>query len=109
MQTTMNFNAAKAARDKGHSAGDACARKAGSEWVENMLHAVLWYARVYGAIPFTMEELRNHYTELPKPPDARAWGSVTRQAVACGIIVRTGGYRAAVSSNGSPKPLYRKA
>ena len=111
MQTTMNFTAAKAAREKGHSAGDACARKAGSEWVEKMLHAIDTYAKMsaFAATTFTMEELRTSFISLPTPPDARAWGTVTRQAVARGIIVRTGGYRAAVSSNGSPKPLYRKA
>lgn len=109
MQTTMNFNAAKAARDKGHAAGDACARKAGSEWVENAITSVRWYAGFTWPKDFTMEELRTSLIFLDAPPDARAWGSVTRQAVARGIIVRTGGYRAAVSSNGSPKPLYRKA
>ena len=109
MQTTMNFTAAKAAREKGHAAGDGCARKAGSEWVEQAVEYVAHYCTRVNPWPFTMEELRTHYTELPQPPDARAWGTVTRQAVARGIIVRTGGYRAAVSSNGSPKPLYRKA
>ena len=109
MQTTMNFTAAKAARDKGHAAGDACARKAGSEWVEEAVSFVAIFATIADHRDFTMEELRTSFTIIPPPPDARAWGSVTRQAVARGIIVRTGGYRAAVSSNGSPKPLYRKA
>ena len=109
MQTQMNFTAAKAAREKGHAAGDACARKAGSEWVERALEHVKWCAEFLEFGHFTIEDLRRHIDGLPEPPDARAWGSVTRQAVARGIIVRTGGYRAAVSSNGSPKPLYRKA
>lgn len=109
MQTQMNFTAAKAARDKGHAAGDACARKAGSEWVEQAVEYVAHYCTRVNPWPFTMDELRSTANDLAAPHDARAWGTVTRQAVARGIIVRTGGYRAAVSSNGSPKPLYRKA
>ena len=111
MQTQMNFTAAKAAREKGHAAGDACARKAGSEWVEEALYLVGLYAASEFTPSFTIEQLREWMVPsvLRAPHDSRAWGTVTRQAVARGIIVRTGGYRAAVSSNGSPKPLYRKA
>lgn len=110
MQTTMQFAAAKAARDKGHAAGDAAARKAGSEWVEDTLSTLALKVRFYDHdTEFTMEEARNTLGSFLPVHDRRAWGPVTRQAVARGIIVRTGGYRAAVSSNGSPKPLYRKA
>ena len=106
MQTTIDF---QKARQKGHDAGDACARKAGSEWVEQAVEIVRVYAAYSHPIRFTMDELRTSLTTFRTPPDARAWGTVTRLAVARGIIARTGGYRAAVSSNGSVKPVYRKA
>lgn len=63
---------------------------------------------------FTIEQLRGAIATadllpLPDPPDARAWGHVTRRAVKLGYVERLPGqYRAAVSSNGSPKPLYRR-
>ena len=106
----MQFTSAKAARDKGHAAGDACARKAGSDWVEEALCLVRLYAASEFTELFTIEQARNWMVPavLRAPHDARAWGTVTRLAVSRGIIIRTGGYRAAVSSNGSPKPLYRK-
>lgn len=62
---------------------------------------------------FTIEQVRGAIATadlLPEdPPDGRAWGHVTRRAVKLGYVERLPGqYRAAVSSNGSPKPLYRK-
>lgn len=41
------------------------------------------------------------------PPDTRAWGAVFHAASRKGLIVKTGEYRAAVTSNGSPKPVWK--
>jgi hypothetical protein len=56
---------------------------------------------------FTIEQLREHCTNVPAPPDLRAWGAVTRRATKIGYIVKTGNFAIANSSNNSPKPLYR--
>ncbi len=59
---------------------------------------------------FTIEQARAEIGErISAPPDGRAWGQVTRRAVKLDYIVRLPGkFRAAASSNGNPKPLYRK-
>jgi hypothetical protein len=60
------------------------------------------------AAPFTIEKVRLDIAPLlPEPTDGRAWGAVTQAAIRRGVIVRTGQFAPAVSSNGSPKPLYR--
>jgi hypothetical protein len=46
---------------------------------------------------------------LPDPPDSRAWGAVFNTARRRKLIEKTGAYRGAVTSNGSPKPVWRKA
>lgn len=58
--------------------------------------------------PWTMESFRMWAIAcgLAEPPDARAFGAVTRAAIRQGIIRKTGQYAPAASSNGSPKPLY---
>jgi hypothetical protein len=45
---------------------------------------------------------------VPAPPDLRAWGAATLAAARAGFIERTNTYHPAVSSNGSPKPCYRR-
>lgn len=58
---------------------------------------------------FTVEQIRMAIEPaLPKPPDLRSWGSITQTAIKRGVIVKTGEYAPAASSNGSPKPLYRR-
>lgn len=59
--------------------------------------------------PFTIEAARAYFAAtLNPPPDERAWGAVTRIARQRGVIEHTGDYAPAASSNGSPKPLYRR-
>lgn len=45
--------------------------------------------------------------QFEEPPDGRAWGAVLRDAAKQGLIVKVG-YRAARSSNLSPKVLWRR-
>lgn len=56
---------------------------------------------------FTIEALRSELASKVKPPtDNRAWGAVTRSAMRRRLIQASGHFAPAVSSNGSPKPLY---
>ena len=58
---------------------------------------------------FTIEQARGVIAaELPAPTDGRAWGAVTRQAVALRYIEKTKLTAPAASSNASPKPLWKK-
>lgn len=80
-------------------------------WIERAVTVLRTAAQV--AKPedeFTIEQLRADGWSrlLPEPPDLRAWGSATQIAARRGFIEKTGGYAPATSSNGSPKPLYRK-
>lgn len=113
------------ARARGLAGAEQAANNCGPEWIESALISVRWFAKVKyrqwlpGVIEkwdkaepgWTMEECRLWATahDLPEAKSLRAWGQVTRMALAQGVITATGGYRSAISSNGSKKPLYRKA
>ena len=55
---------------------------------------------------FNIEDVRKKVL-VREPNDLRLWGAVTKQALSQGIIYKTGQYGLAVSSNNSPKMLYR--
>lgn len=77
-------------------------------WMDLAIEALRRYA-LSAAKPFTVEAARAHFAAaLTPPPDERAWGAVTRIARQRGVIEHTGSYAPADSSNGSPKPLYRR-
>lgn len=77
-------------------------------WTDIAFDALCLAVRSFGAAEFTVEDLRSKVEyDIPSPPDRRAWGSVTRRAITEGVIVKTGAYSAAISSNGSPKMTYR--
>ena len=79
-----------------------------------------WTDRAYAALEsyvdgrlvtetFTIEQAREVAGLLvDEPPDGRAWGAVTQRAIRAGLIEWTGDFARAASSNGSPKPVYRK-
>lgn len=96
--------------EKGQIGMESAERHAGAEWAELAQTVLRWFLRRHDQ-PFTMEQVRIWATahDLPAPPDARAWGAVTRRALSEGLIVATGGYRATAASNGGLKALYRKA
>lgn len=118
---------ARAAADKGINSSAQHAENDVPGWGDRALTMTRWFARIKGpkccktpngyelvpdsSEPFTMEEVRIWATahDLPSPPDARAWGSVTRRALSEGLIVATGGYRATAASNGAARATYRKA
>jgi hypothetical protein len=102
------------ARKKAERGIASSAEHAGKEWQDQAVAAarlfVRWNERVYQGHPFTMEQLRTWCEwKIDECPELRAWGAVTRRLKAEGIIVPTGGYAKAVSSNLSPKALYVRA
>lgn len=78
-------------------------------WCERALQALTEFARGQEGA-FTIETARFVLTAngLPPAPEERAWGYVTRAASKAGVIVMTDRMAKAVTSNGSPKPLWRR-
>jgi hypothetical protein len=85
------------------------AERVHTDWAQDAAAALGQAASSFGAGElFTIEQLRALCTDLPAPPDLRAWGGVTRIAMRLGYIERTHSFALATSSNNSPKPLYAK-
>ena len=78
-------------------------------WTDRALGFLLVYGDLQAE--FISEDVARwaHANGLPDPTDSRAWGAVFNRASRRGLIHKTGGFRAAVTSNGSPKPVWRKA
>lgn len=80
-------------------------------WCEDATQALRTFAKRQGGV-FTIEHARLAILAaklIDKPHDGRAWGKATRMAVTAGYIERVKGQSfPAASSNGSPKPVYRK-
>lgn len=105
-------------KPKGHEAGNEGLRRAieATErrvpgWTELAVAAVkLYVATTKAGEKFTMEALRQKVEAgLPPPHDLRSWGNVPRMCCKLGILTRKKGeYAPAESSNGSPKPVYRR-
>lgn len=111
-QLTLTFEALANARRTGPTAAGevgiassaAHAEDDAPGWLERAVDALRRFA--WTVPDFTIEEARAAMHVDP-PAELRAWGAVTQTAVRRGIIERTGGFRSAESSNGSPKPVYR--
>ncbi len=87
--------------------GEATERNS-PEWLGKALDRLRVFARNQHGL-FTIEQARAVLEgELPEPSDARVWGAVTRQAKSAGIIEKTKVFAPCASSNGSPKPMYRR-
>lgn len=109
MQLPLNFDAARTRGDLGAERAANKAERSAPGWIDRAAESVRAFAREQGVLSFTIEEARVEFAAMiPAPPDLRAWGHVTRRAVALGYIAPTGGYAPAASSNGSPKRLYSK-
>ena len=99
------------AREKSHRAAARAAKNADREypnWSDRAVELVGHYARIIDR-PFLMEEARKHaiLAGLSEPSEPRAWGGVTNRCVREGVIVFTGHYRPAISSNGTAKKEWR--
>jgi hypothetical protein len=105
-QLAIDFSKAMEARDLGIERAVDHANREESEWSGQALGLLVAFATDCGR-PFLIEEARQYAEskKLPPPPDARAWGAVTRRAAAKKRI-RKVGFRAAASSNCSPKVLW---
>ena len=100
---------ASARRDAGMEPVRDSAEREVPNWTALALDAVRRFAAHQGGY-FTMEQCRAVVqAELPHQPRLRAWGGVTQSAIRAGFIEPVRGqYAPAASSNGSPKPMYRK-
>ena len=101
--------------EEGVAAGRASIKRAAQRanrenpgWSAQALAAVRHYVRgLSRRAEFHIEDIRNALgAEVPEPSDLRAWGGVTQAAIRLDIIKRTGDYKRAASSHGSPKMLY---
>ena len=108
-QLPLIYEQADARRESGMQSSAAHANRVEPGWTEIAYAALLAYvARVDRPYHFTIDRARAALT-VPPPPDLRAWGQVTQRAIKAGVIVPTGQFERAPSSNLSPKPLYRRA
>lgn len=106
-QAELDFTAAKERANTGmRRAADRACRKTDPLWVETAVLFLASFAREQGCKQFTIEQARAAVaTKVAPPPDLRAWGQVTRNALDRKIIVQVGIARA-TSSNNSLKPAY---
>lgn len=104
-------NALLAAQARAELGMTRAARKASalnSGWCADALECLRQFARNQAGF-WTIEMARTVIEEdLPAPSDGRAWGRVTQDALRLGFIVKTDKTAAAASSNGAPKPLFRR-
>lgn len=102
--------AARVRADQGMDAAARRAERLHAGWCGMALHHLRQFAKHQGDRQLWTVEMARSVIEqdLPKPSDGRAWGVVVVRALAAGYIVKTDKTAAAASSNGSPKPLFRK-
>ena len=80
-----------------------------AEWQAKAFHALARWAK-RARNDFTIEQARDKVAQrIPAPDDLRWWGTVTRSALAQGVIQRTPATRPARSSHYAEKPVYRGA
>lgn len=105
-QLAIDFDAAVQARELGMARSAAHANEVESEWTGQALGLLVAFALQVGRA-FLVEEARAwaEAQGLPPPPDLRAWGTVTRRAMAKKRITKVG-FGPAASSNCSPKVLW---
>jgi len=95
-------------RDQGMASSAEHANAEESEWTGQALGFLTMYAGQHKGAGFLIEEARTwaEARGLPEPPDARAWGAVTKRAQAKGRIEKAGSACAA-SSNMALKTTWR--
>ena len=107
--------ARRAALEAAHARAEAGAERAARSanavcegWLALALERVRAFAAANPGV-FTVEMMRQVLTEVPVPPDLRAWGRVTQDAIRLGYIERVPKVVIpAASSNGSVKPAWRR-
>jgi hypothetical protein len=105
-QTSFELSRAMARAECGMNSARTHAERDTTGWTHKALEALRGYAQGASA-PFTIERARMAIAaQVPTPPEKRAWGSITRMAIALDIIQFAGTATRAVSSNGAFKPEY---
>jgi|SRR5699024_5676428 len=99
MTIQTGIKAARKAADKAESLCEG--------WKQDAFEALVEFFKQSPDSEFTIEQARERCPQMPIGADARAWGNITRRAIRERVIEKTGSYSPAISSNGSPKPLYR--
>lgn len=96
------------AADHGIERSAGSADDASPGWTERAVERVREFARGQAGF-FTIEQARWVLQQsMEQPPELRAWGAVTRMAMARGFIEKTNTRAPAYSSNGSEKPMWKK-
>lgn len=110
MQMALDFNLARERGLRGMERAVDHAERVHSDWGQKALAALRAHVRTLPFdAKFIVEDVRGVAELLvPEPPDRRAWGAVTQAAIRSRVIVKTGEYAKAKSSNLSPKPIYRR-
>ncbi len=100
--------AAKARADAGMERAARKAARLNATWCADAVEALRRFAAGQVGL-WTIEMARGVIEQhLPTPSDGRAWGRVAQAAVRQGIIVKTDKTAPSASSNGAPKPLFRR-
>lgn len=100
---------ARARAEFGIERSATSAENATPGWCEKACEELRRFAAGQGGM-WTIELARLAIeSKLPSPSDLRAWGRVVRMAAARGFIERVPGWAfPAASSNGSPKPVWKR-
>jgi len=107
IQTAIDFDAAERRATTGMRRAADHADRVEPGWTERAVEALRQFAKEQSK-PFTIEAAREAIaSKVPQPPEARAWGAVTRTARARDYIAPAGVALPAASSNGSLKPGWR--
>lgn len=108
-QAALDFERAQRRRDAGMASASEHAEKEHPGWTELAAEAIHRHAIAVFPEGFTTEEARAAVEQtIPRPPELRAWGAVTRICKERRYIEPVPGeIRPAASSNGSPKQVYR--
>lgn len=105
------LHTAAAARDTGMAMAVGKADRDQEGWSEDALYALEQYLTAHPDVKFLSEHVREWGERMgfvDAPLNARAWGAVFRRAASLGIIHKIG-YAPALSSNLSPKCLWKAA
>lgn len=106
-QIAIDFDAAERRSETGMRRAAEHANRVLPNWTDRAVQALREFARGQTK-PFTIEAAREAIAgAIPEPPEARAWGAVTKTARALGYIEPAGVVLPAASSNGSLKPGWK--
>lgn len=100
---------AKLRAERGMNQAESSAERSAPGWCAAAVEAIRRFASANAGV-FSVEQMRSVIeAELPSISDRRAWGKATVMAVKANVIERVPRvYLPAASSNGAPKPAWRR-